>query len=239
MPNPKLTFLAGAVAAVYGSTAAGEEQTVDPEARQAYITGKPPRIAPLEPAEYDEGMRALIRSMGQLGPTAAADGRASADGDPAQEPEVSEMLATLGRHPELYGYHLDLARLLFQGELSPRDRELAILRVAWLLQAPYEWGEHVWIAKTHGVTEDMIERVMRGSSADGWSERDRAIVRGVEELIQGAMIRDETWSVLAGEFDEKQLIEFVFLVGQYQTVAYYQNALRLQLRDGNQGLAAR
>jgi alkylhydroperoxidase family enzyme len=233
MPLHKFASLVGAVAALCGGSASGEEGTgVDTRARQTLITGKPPRIAPLEPSEFSDEMRGVIRSMSQL----------AVDPPPPEPPrqEVTELLATMIRHPELYGHHIELAKLLLsRGALPARDRELAILRVGWLLQAPFEWGEHVAIARRSGVSAQEVERITRGSAAAGWSERDRATVRAVEELIGDAMISDETWTVLAREFDDKQLIEFVILVGQYQTVAYYQNALRLRLRPGNEGLAAR
>lgn len=204
----------------------------DTAAREALITGKPPRIQPLAPEEFtDEVLRAIeattqIRPQPGAGPAAAA----------AQVPEI---FRTMVRHPELYSLHAQMARLFFRGALSPRDRELAILRVGWLCQAPFEWGEHVPIAKGVGLSEEEIERVTRGSEMPGWSDHDRAILRAVEELRADAMISDETWSVLAGDLDDRQLIELVMLVGQYETVAYYQNALRLRLREGNAGLSAR
>ena len=43
---------------------------------------------------------------------------------------------------------------------------------------------------------------------------------------------------MAKHFDEKQLIEIPVLVGQYQGVAYVQNALRIPLMGGK-GLQAR
>ena len=154
--------------------------------------------------------------------------------------ELPEMLATLVRHPELFRHHVETGILLLsRGALSPRDRELAVLRIGWLCQAPYEWGEHVQIGKRVGLSEEEIERLIRGSAAPGWSDRDRAIVRAVEELHRDAMISDATWEILARDLDDQQLIEFVMLVGHYQTVAYYQNALRIRLRDANHGLSAR
>jgi hypothetical protein len=53
------------------------------------------------------------------------------------------------------------------------------------------------------------------------------------------MISDATWRTLAKRLDERQLIELPIVVGQYQTVAYYQNSLRLRLHTGNLGLMAR
>ena len=144
------------------------------------------------------------------------------------------------RHPSLFSRQADVGiQLLAHGTLAARDRELAILRVAWLCQAPYEWGEHVLIAKKLALTSADIERVTQGSEAPGWSEHEQAIVRATEELYENAMISDATWATLSKRLDERQLIELPVLVGQYQSVAYYQNSLRLRLHDGNLGLKAR
>ncbi|CAN7659395.1 hypothetical protein LJR225_005239 [Phenylobacterium sp. LjRoot225] len=53
------------------------------------------------------------------------------------------------------------------------------------------------------------------------------------------MITDGTWAVLARTLTEPQLIELPILIGQYQGVAYLQNALRIRLMEGNEGLRAR
>ena len=204
----------------------------DTRAREALITGKPPRILPLAPEQFTDEVRRAIEATGQIRPQPGT-------GSAAAAAEVPEIFRTMVRHPELYTLHAQMARLFFRGALSPRDRELTILRVGWLCQAPFEWGEHVPIAKGVGLSGEEIERVTRGSAAPGWSDHDRAILRAVEELRADAMISDATWSVLAGDLDDRQLIELVMLVGQYETVAYYQNALRLRLREGNQGLSAR
>jgi alkylhydroperoxidase family enzyme len=200
----------------------------DVEAREAYITGKPPRIGPLPAdavaAEGQALMAALHKASGSPAPLKA---------------EVPEFIATFLRHPRLARAHLALADELFRSELASRDRELAILRASWLSKAPFEWGEHVKIGKRIGLSDLEIERVTLGSSAPGWNEHDRAILRAVEELIETAMISDDTWAVLRRDLNDKQLIELPILIGQYQGVAYLQNTLRVRLMPGNPGLRAR
>jgi hypothetical protein len=49
---------------------------------------------------------------------------------------------------------------------------------------------------------------------------------GLQLLARGAF-----WRTLAKRLDERQLIELPIIVGQYQTVAYYQNSLRLRLHS--------
>ena len=67
---------------------------------------------------------------------------------------------TLAHHPDLlrrwlvFGNHI-----LSKSTLSPRDREIAILRIGWLCQAEYEWGQHVLIAKRSDITDEEIERI--------------------------------------------------------------------------------
>jgi alkylhydroperoxidase family enzyme len=123
--------------------------------------------------------------------------------------------------------------------LSPRERELAVLRVGWLCRAPYEWSQHVDIAKRYGVTAEEIERATHGSSAPGWTEHEAAIVRGVEELLGDQSISDDTWNVLARTWTERQLLEFPTLVGYYVAIAYSQNSLRMRLNAGKKGLRER
>jgi 4-carboxymuconolactone decarboxylase len=200
--------------------------TFDTHAREALITGKPPRIAPLKPSE-----------LGKEASESAAALRRAAKAPPSDE--VTEFTATMLRHPVLYQRHTELAFALYGGALMPRDRELAILRTGWLLQAPYEWGEHVKVGKRVGLTSEEIERITQGSSAPGWDEHDRAVIRAAEELRENAMISDETWATLSRKLDEKQLLELPLLVGQYQGLAYLQNSLRFRLIAGNLGLSAR
>jgi 4-carboxymuconolactone decarboxylase len=153
---------------------------------------------------------------------------------------VPHVFATMLKHPDLYRRQMEMGiQLLGNGALSERERELAILRVGWLCRAPFEWGQHVEIAKRYGVTAEEIERVTQGSSAPGWSEHHAAILRGVEELLGDQMISDETWSVLSQTWTEQQLMEFPALVGQYVAIAYSQNALRIRLNAGNRGLRHR
>jgi alkylhydroperoxidase family enzyme len=128
---------------------------------------------------------------------------------------------------------------IFKGRIPARDRELAILRIGWLTQSPYEWGEHVRIAQRNGVTPDEVARVTQGSTASGWSAHDGGVLRGVEELLADYALSDATWEILALTWDEAQLIEFPLMVGHYIATGMIQNSLRIRLTEGNLGLMER
>ena len=197
--------------------------------RDEYIRGRPPRLPLLPPEERTERQQQLLNEMSMV----IVDGVHK----PREDKSALEILI---RHAELYKAHMEVAqKYLSDCEMDIRDRELAILRIAWLSQAPFEWGSHVKIAKRNGITSEEIERVMEGSWAPGWRKQDRAIMRAVEELHFDSMVTDDTWSDLQQFYNDKKLIELLILAGQYKTVAYYQNSLRLPLPEGSMGLLAR
>jgi len=182
-----------------------------------------PRVAPLTQEQLGEQERSLL----QL-PLKGHERK-----------DLSPFLLTVIRHVGLYRHFAPFAgKLLVGGKLPARDRELAILRGAWLCSAAYEWGEHVNIAESVGLTSADVDRIKTGSEAPGWSEHERAVLRATEELHASATISDPTWRSLALQYDDRQLIELPLLVGGYQMIAYAQNALRVPLPAGSAGLDA-
>jgi len=197
------------------------------DARQEQVNGKPMRIAGLARDQFPPEAQALCEDL------------FSALGIPAPE-ELAPYFAVMVRHPGLFRCQMQTGAEFFaRGAIPVAERELAVLRSAWLSGAPYEWSEHVAIARTCGWGDDDIERVIAGSDAPGWSDHHRAIVRAVEELHADNMISDETWDALAQTWNEQQLIEMPALVGQYMLVAMVQNSLRLPLGNDPRGLRAR
>jgi alkylhydroperoxidase family enzyme len=200
-------------------------------AREAAILGAEPRIAPLEPEAFPEELHAMREHLWAM----------SEVRDPELErPDIPTIIPIMMRHPTLFQRQTEMGvQLLVDGVLPGRDRELAILRVAWLCQAPYEWGEHVRFAHALGMTRAEVEAIIIGPDAPCWTLHERAILNAVAELRADAMVSDATWATLAERYDERQLIELLIVIGQYQAVAYYQNSLRIRLSEGNIGLAAR
>lgn len=151
---------------------------------------------------------------------------------PEERPFPDVSLITL-RHPGMFRAQMVLGlELAAKGTIPARDRELAVLRVALLARAPFEWCEHVDIGKAFGVTPEEIERVIAGSSAPGWTAHEAAVLRGVEELIADHCMANETWDVLAKTYNEMQMLEFPMLVGSYLMTALQQNTLKIQPKGG-------
>ena len=199
----------------------------DVEKRMAQITGQPQRIAPLAESELDDDTRQMAVELRK------------AFGIP-EDGVIPEVLRTMLRHPGLFKAQIDMGiQLAGHGSISARDREIAVLRNAWLIGAPYEWGEHVDIGKRCGMSAEEVARTATGSTAPGWTEHEAAICKGVEELQADTMISDATWATLAKTWDDTQLMEFPILVGQYTSTAFMQNSVRVHLAEDNPGLSHR
>ena len=193
----------------------------DAAARDAEILASPQRIAPLPEEELSEEARAICREMRK------------AFGIP-ENGVVPDSIRTMLRHPDLYQAQMVMGMFLAgNGAIPPRERELIVLRQAWLC------GEHVMIGQRLGLTTGEIARVVDGPEAPGWSARDRTILAAVDELMATVMLSDATWEALAEDWNELQLMEFPILVGSYLATAMQQNALRMRLSHYNTGLSQR
>ena len=143
------------------------------------------------------------------------------------------IFATLAHHPSLLRRWLVFAtHVLSKSTLTPRDRELLILRVGVRCAAPYEFGQHHVIAQRCDITVDEIERVKSGPDDPAWSAFDAALLRAVDELHDDSKISDSTWATLAERYDTAQLLDLIFTVGNYHLVSMALNSCGVQLDEG-------
>jgi alkylhydroperoxidase family enzyme len=172
-----------------------------------------PRLEPLPYDDWDDELKAIFAA-----------------------PTIN-IFGTLARHPKLlkrwlvFGNHV-----LGKSTLPARDRELLILRVGWRCRSPYEWGQHVVIARTAGITDEEITRVADGPDAAGWAPNESALLRAADELHDDQTVTDATFTALLLHYDEQQLLDIVFTVGQYHLVSMALNTFRVTRDDGVTGV---
>jgi alkylhydroperoxidase family enzyme len=147
------------------------------------------------------------------------------------------VFATLAHHPKLmkrwmvFGNHV-----LAKSTLPARDRELVVLRTGWNCRAPYEWGQHVAIARSIGITDEEIARIADGPDAPGWSEADSLLLRAADELHIDQTLSDATYDALGAHYDVQNLLDLVFTVGQYHLVSMALNTFRAERDDAVTGV---
>ena len=151
--------------------------------------------------------------------------------DPAS-PKGLNAMGVLAYHPELTAaYNHLISHALYFTTITPRQRELLILRVAHQRDARYEWAQHVYQAGVVGITAEEVERVRGGTQADGWDELDAALLAAADELLADARIGDSTYAVLSRALDTRQLMDVVFTVGAYEVFAMAMRTFDVPLDD--------
>jgi alkylhydroperoxidase family enzyme len=172
-----------------------------------------PRIPPLSEADWDDEDQALVTmSWFSDRPT-----------------KGQSFFKTFVRHRELFRVWNEFGRTIFNGRLPDRDRELLILRVAWLTRCRFEWAYHEPLVRQLGMTDNEVRGIIEGPGASCWGRLDAALLQAVDELYRDATISDGTWEVLRGAYDDLQLIEVPVVVGQYQLVAYFNNTMNVEV----------
>jgi len=185
-----------------------------------------PRIPPLPPKDWPPEMKGVLAAL------VPADAKHPPPPQDPGRPKGLNVLGMLARYPALAtAYNTFNGHLLFNTSLSPRQRELLVLRVAAVRECEYEWAQHVVLAGDVGITADEVDRVRSGADADGWSDGDAALLRAVDELLADAFVTDETWATLAGALDTEQLMDLVFTVGAYDLMAMAMRSFGLELDD--------
>jgi alkylhydroperoxidase family enzyme len=78
------------------------------------------------------------------------------------------------------------------------------------------------------LSPEQIAAVRLGPGAEGWSERQRLLLRAADELHAERTLSDELWNGLRPLLSDAELIELCLLVGHYEMLAMTLNALAVE-----------
>lgn len=179
-----------------------------------------PRIEPLEPPYPEPVARTLAAMM------------------PPGVPPL-RLFRTLAHNPRILE-KVRASNLLDRGSIARRDRELLILRSCARCGSEYEWGVHAAVfARRVGLGEAEIAGTVEASWRDPlWGDRDRLLVRLVDELHDGARVSAPLWQDLAEHWSAAQLVEIVVLVGFYHTISFVTNAFAVAREEAGERFPA-
>lgn len=123
-------------------------------------------------------------------------------------------------------------KLLFEGSVSPRQREMVILRMGWNCQAEYEFGQHQLFGKEAGLTDVEIEALTRPLGTHPWEDADRALLQMTDDVYVDDCVSDVTWAELTRHFTVPEVMEFIAAAGCYRLVSVMLNSCGVQLDEG-------
>jgi 4-carboxymuconolactone decarboxylase len=177
------------------------------------------RILPLPVSEWTDAHKQALGSM-------------------AQGDRTIDVFKTCLRNLELCRNWMPFTQYVLgtTNSVPRRERELVILRTSWDCDADYDWAHHVPAAQRAGLSDEEILRISRGPSAAGWSQLDALLLQATDELHRDQRISEATWNRLAERYNQQQMMDLVFAVGQYTMVSMFLNSAQVQLEPGLKGL---
>jgi len=185
----------------------------------------PPRIPPLMQETATEEAREMFDRW-RSGPFKGSD----------QNP----VLMTLAHHPKLAELFSALnIHLLSTTSLPLRERQIAIMRTAWICDARYMWSSHLRTSLRRGLEPALFAPLQVGASDPYFTEFERVVIRATEDLVRDRLISDANWQALAHEWCAKQLLDFMFTVGTYVCIAGVMRSTGVQREEELMELASK
>ena len=109
--------------------------------------------------------------------------------------------------------------ILSKTELDPKLREIAILRVAEILDCAYERKAHTMFGKDVGMTDEQVASIKDWESSSVFSAAERAALSYTDELTRNGKASQNTFSELEKHLSHKEMMELTITTGYYGMLA--------------------
>jgi AhpD family alkylhydroperoxidase len=117
--------------------------------------------------------------------------------------------------------------------LPRRLRELVVLRTAYLMDCPYELGQHRDVARTAGVTGDEIDAILSHSDwQTGYFEAtELAVLTLTTELLTTRTVSAAVFVEVHHALGSEVTVEVLMVINRYSGLALMLNALDVDLDE--------
>ena len=123
-------------------------------------------------------------------------------------------------------------------ELSPKLREIVILRVATLTGSEYEWTQHVPVALQVGVSQRQLDTISDWENSPEFNDEERAVLQYTDEVAQKVKVTDQTFDRLKNLFNEQAIVELTITIGYYGMLARLLVPLQVEVDEISAGSAS-
>lgn len=157
-------------------------------------------------------------------------------------PEVAARLAArppiniyrlLANVPQIVIPFTDVIKANYQGSLSPRLREIAILRQGAGAKSKYEIHQHRLIALALGMTDAEIDAIIKFEPLDFLTETERLVCVMCDQIESTATLDDETYEKARAAFAPPQFVELIVVISFYCGLGRILNSTRIEIEKHN------
>lgn len=109
--------------------------------------------------------------------------------------------------------------------LTPKHRELLLMRIGVLCRSEYEYAAHARIGRKLGMTDDEVARILYGpDKAPGGDPIDNLLIGATDQLFEDDVIAADTWTKLAAALDTRQMLDMLIAAGGYRSTSLINSA---------------
>lgn len=165
----------------------------------------PPRMPQIAPEDFSDEAKEMFARWTQ---------------GPFKDADKNPVLRTFIHAPKLADLFSQLnIHLLLTNSVPVRQRQIAIMRTAWLTKATYMWSSHLRTSMGFGLEPELFAPLQVGAGDPYFTDFERTIIRATEDLVADRKISDANWAALSAEWTHEQMLDFMFTVGAYVLVA--------------------
>jgi AhpD family alkylhydroperoxidase len=135
--------------------------------------------------------------------------------------------ALLNSAPLAEGWEKLLTAIRHRSSVPADLRELAILRVAVLNRARFEFEAHLPVARHAGVTEAKLAALELPQIGEPFSVLERAVLALTDAMTRDVQVPDALFDPIARHFDRRAVTELVATIAAYNMVSRFLEALHI------------
>jgi alkylhydroperoxidase family enzyme len=133
----------------------------------------------------------------------------------------------LNSPPVASGWLNLLTAIRQQAILSGRFRELAILRIAIVNGADYEYRAHIPFALKEGASQAQVDALRDWRASDRFDETERAVLAYTDAMTEDVQVSDEVFSAVGSRFNPREMTELTATIAAYNLVSRFLEALKV------------
>lgn len=118
-----------------------------------------------------------------------------------------------------------------ENDIPPALRELMILRVGHLSDAPYEVHHHTRIARDAGLSDAEIDAAAVGPQAAGLDATQRLALTMTDELVSDRRLSQPSFDAALAAWGIRMVADMVLLVGFYTMASMFLNSFAIDIED--------
>jgi alkylhydroperoxidase family enzyme len=157
--------------------------------------------------------------------------------NPEIAPLVKRIVGERGKLLNLYGMLLHspavaegwlafFTAIRQKASLSARIRELAIMRIAVINGADYEFRAHEPFALAEGITPRQIDGLREGRN-ELFNEVEQAVLAYTDSMTREIHVPQATFDAVKPHFNNQEMVELTATIGGYNLVSRFLEAMQI------------